>query len=85
MHEQGGRLAAVEVANEENQAMIQASDTMLNAWVEQFLAEPQPEQEPHFEAEDLEEGDFDEDPDEDPEEEDDDCPEESGDLHSIIV
>ncbi|KAD1573174.1 hypothetical protein E3N88_42603 [Mikania micrantha] len=54
--------------------MIQASDAMLNAWVEQFLEEQQPEPEPQFETEDLEEGDFNEDPDEDPEEEEDDGP-----------
>ncbi|KAD6454287.1 hypothetical protein E3N88_08993 [Mikania micrantha] len=54
--------------------MIQASDAMLNAWVGQFIVEPQPEPEPQFEPEDLDEEDFDEDPDEDPDEEDDDGP-----------
>ncbi|KAD3067961.1 hypothetical protein E3N88_35841 [Mikania micrantha] len=73
------------VTNEENQAMIQASDAMLNAWVEKFLVEPQPEPEPQFEAEDLEEGYFDEDPNEDPEDEDDDGPADSGDSHSTIA
>ncbi|KAD4888098.1 hypothetical protein E3N88_20171 [Mikania micrantha] len=72
-------------ANEENLAMIQASDAMLNAWVEQFIVEPQPEPEPQFEPEDLDEEDFDEDPDEDPDEEDDDGPADSGDSHSTIV
>ncbi|KAD6119249.1 hypothetical protein E3N88_10520 [Mikania micrantha] len=82
--EHAGRIAATEVANEENQAMIQASDAKVNAWVEQFIVEPPPEEGPQFEAEDLEEGDFDEDPDEDPEEDGDDGLAESGDSHSTI-
>ncbi|KAD4179537.1 hypothetical protein E3N88_28128 [Mikania micrantha] len=72
-------------ANEENLAMIQESDAMLNAWVEQFIVEPQPEPEPQFEPVDLDEEDFDEDPDEDPDEDDDDGPADSGDSHSTIV
>ncbi|KAD5803501.1 hypothetical protein E3N88_14861 [Mikania micrantha] len=56
----------------ETQAMVQASDAMLNAWVAQFIEEPPQEDGPEFEAEDLEEEDFDEDPNEDPEEDDDD-------------
>ncbi|KAD5507518.1 hypothetical protein E3N88_15221 [Mikania micrantha] len=56
----------------ETQAMVQASDAMLNAWAAQFIEEPPQEDGPEFEAEDLEEEDFDEDPNEDPEEEDDD-------------
>ncbi|KAD3640992.1 hypothetical protein E3N88_30215 [Mikania micrantha] len=87
-HENGPNWAGSRVqadANEENLAMIQASDAMLNAWVGQFIVEPQPEPEPQFEPEDLEEEDFDEDPDEDPDEEDDDGPADSGDSHSTIV
>ena len=56
----------------ETQAMVQASDAMLNAWAAQFIEEPPQEDGPEFEAEDLEEGDFDEDPNEDPKEDDDD-------------
>ncbi|KAD4586503.1 hypothetical protein E3N88_24104 [Mikania micrantha] len=56
----------------ETQAMVQASDAMLNAWAAQFIEEPPQEDGPEFEAEDLEEEDFDEDPNEDPEEDDDD-------------
>ncbi|KAD7477774.1 hypothetical protein E3N88_00910 [Mikania micrantha] len=55
----------------ETQAMVQASDAMLNAWAAQFIEEPPQEDGPEFEAEDLEEEDFDEDPNEDPEEDDD--------------
>ncbi|KAD5802775.1 hypothetical protein E3N88_14135 [Mikania micrantha] len=36
-----------------------------DAWAEQFIVEPPPEDGPQFEVEDLEEGDFDEDPEED--------------------
>ncbi|KAD6454558.1 hypothetical protein E3N88_09264 [Mikania micrantha] len=56
----------------ETQAMVQAGDAMLNAWAAQFIEEPPQEDGPKFEAEDLEEEDFDEDPNEDPEEDDDD-------------
>ncbi|KAD4385387.1 hypothetical protein E3N88_25555 [Mikania micrantha] len=45
---------------------------MLNAWAEQFIVEPPPEDGPQFEVDDLEEGDFDEDPDEDPKQDEDD-------------
>ncbi|KAD4384718.1 hypothetical protein E3N88_24886 [Mikania micrantha] len=73
MQEHDGRITENRVANEETQEMVQASDIMLNAWAVQFIEEPPADDgEPQFEAEDLEEEDFDEDPNEDPEEDDDD-------------
>ncbi|KAD5507687.1 hypothetical protein E3N88_15390 [Mikania micrantha] len=47
--EHDGRVAAAEVAIEENHAMILASDAMLNAWAEQFIVEPPLEDGPQFE------------------------------------
>ncbi|KAD7117165.1 hypothetical protein E3N88_04433 [Mikania micrantha] len=70
LQEHDGRITENRVANEETQVMVQASDSMLNAWAEQFRVEPPPEEAPQFEAEDLDEGDFDEDHNEDPEEDD---------------
>ncbi|KAD5803434.1 hypothetical protein E3N88_14794 [Mikania micrantha] len=72
MQEHDGRITENRVANEETQAMVQASDAMLNAWAAQFIEEPPQEDGPEFEVNDLGEEDFDEDPDEDPEEDDDD-------------
>ncbi|KAD4888252.1 hypothetical protein E3N88_20325 [Mikania micrantha] len=72
MQEHDVRITENRVANEETQAMVQASDAMLNAWVAQFIEEPPQDDGPQFEVNDLEEGDFDEDPDEDPEEDEDD-------------
>ncbi|KAD4585614.1 hypothetical protein E3N88_23215 [Mikania micrantha] len=72
MQEHDRRITENRVATEETQAMVQASDAMLNAWVAQFIEEPPQDDGPQFEADDLEEEDFDEDPNEDPEEEDDD-------------
>ncbi|KAD6796311.1 hypothetical protein E3N88_07207 [Mikania micrantha] len=70
MHEHDGRITENRVANEETQAMVQASEAMLNAWVAQFIEEPPQDDGPQFEVNDLEEGDFDEDLNEDPEEDD---------------
>ena len=64
--------------------MIQASDAMPNAWAEQFIVEPPPEDGPQFEVKDLEERDFDEDPEEDPEEDEDDEGDESDISHVTI-
>ncbi|KAD3641157.1 hypothetical protein E3N88_30381 [Mikania micrantha] len=73
MQEHDGRITENRTDIAETQAMVQASDAMLNAWAAQFVEEPPAEDDgPQFEAEDLEEGEFDEDPDEDPEEDDDD-------------
>ncbi|KAD2060939.1 hypothetical protein E3N88_41931 [Mikania micrantha] len=69
MQEHDGRITENRTDITETQAMVQASDAMLNAWAAQPPAE---DDGPQFEAEDPEEGDFDEDPDEDPEEDDDD-------------
>ncbi|KAD2394304.1 hypothetical protein E3N88_41281 [Mikania micrantha] len=69
----------------ETQAMVQASDAMLNAWAAQFIEEPPQEDGPEFEAEDLEEEEFDEDPNEDPEEEDDDGDAASDISHKISM
>ncbi|KAD4584965.1 hypothetical protein E3N88_22566 [Mikania micrantha] len=71
------QLAVVEDVTEENQAALQ------NACAEQLIVEPEQEQDqgPQFVVEDLEEGDFDEDPEEDQ----DDGPADSGDSHSTIV
>ncbi|KAD3067267.1 hypothetical protein E3N88_35147 [Mikania micrantha] len=69
----------------ETQAMVQASDAMLNAWAAQFIEEPPQEDGPEFEAEDLEEEDFDEDPNEDPEEDDDDGDAASDISHKISM
>ena len=68
MQEHDGRITENRVANEETQAMVQASYAMLNAWAAQFIEEPPQDDGPQFEADDLEE----EDPNEDPEEDDDD-------------
>ncbi|KAD5508270.1 hypothetical protein E3N88_15973 [Mikania micrantha] len=59
----------------------------VNAWADQLLMEPEdePDQGPQFEAENLEEGDFDKDPDEDPEEDEDDRPADRGDSHSTVA
>ncbi|KAC9534213.1 hypothetical protein E3N88_45684 [Mikania micrantha] len=81
MQEHDGRITENRTDIAETQAMVQASDAMLNAWAAQFVEEPPAEDDgPQFEAEDLEEGEFDEDPDEDPEEDDD----EDGDAASNI-
>ncbi|KAD3640948.1 hypothetical protein E3N88_30171 [Mikania micrantha] len=72
MQEHDGRITENRVANEETQAMVQASDAMLNAWAAQFIEEPPQEDGPEFEVNDLGEVGFDEDPNEDPEEDDDD-------------
>ncbi|KAD2275733.1 hypothetical protein E3N88_41504 [Mikania micrantha] len=84
MQEHDGRITENRVAIEENHSMILASDAMLNAWAEQFIVEPPPEDGPQVEVEDLEEGDFDEDPNEDPEEDDDDGDADSDILHVTI-
>ncbi|KAD4385712.1 hypothetical protein E3N88_25881 [Mikania micrantha] len=84
MQEHDGRIAVTEVSMEENHAMIQASDAMLIAWVEQFIVEPPPDDGPLFEVEDLEDGDFDEDPEEDPKEDEDDEAAESDVSHTTI-
>ncbi|KAD5507776.1 hypothetical protein E3N88_15479 [Mikania micrantha] len=80
MQEHDGRITENRVANEETQAMVQASDAMLNAWAAPFIEEPPQEDGPEFEVNDLGEKDFDEDPNEDPEEDDDD-----GDAASDIL
>ncbi|KAD4586096.1 hypothetical protein E3N88_23697 [Mikania micrantha] len=67
------------------QAMVQASDAMLNAWAAQFIEEPPQEDGPEFEAEDLEDEDLDEDPNEDPEEDDDDGDAASDISHKISM
>ncbi|KAD6796265.1 hypothetical protein E3N88_07161 [Mikania micrantha] len=72
MQEHDGHITKNRVANEETQAMVQASDAMLNAWAAHFIEEPPQEDGPEFEVNDLGEEDFDEDPNEDPEEDDDD-------------
>ncbi|KAD4179717.1 hypothetical protein E3N88_28308 [Mikania micrantha] len=73
MQEHDGRITENRTDIAETQAMVQASDAMLNAWAAQFIEEPPAEDDgPQFKTEDLEEGKFDEDPDEDPEEDDDD-------------
>ncbi|KAD3640028.1 hypothetical protein E3N88_29251 [Mikania micrantha] len=72
MQEHDGRITENRTNIAETQAMVQASDAMLNAWAAQFIEDPPAEDDgPQFEAKDLEEGDFDEDPNEDPEEDDD--------------
>ncbi|KAC9605570.1 hypothetical protein E3N88_45570 [Mikania micrantha] len=71
VQEHDGRITENRTDIVETQAMVQASDAMLNAWAAQFIEEPPAEDdEPQFEAEDLE--GLDEDPDEDPEEDEDD-------------
>ncbi|KAD5803437.1 hypothetical protein E3N88_14797 [Mikania micrantha] len=72
MQEHDRRITENRVANEETHAMVLASKAMLNAWAEQFIVEPPLDDGPQFEVNDLEEGDFDEDPNEDPEEAEDD-------------
>ncbi|KAD7117617.1 hypothetical protein E3N88_04885 [Mikania micrantha] len=71
-YEHDGCITENRVANEETQAMVQASDAMLNAWAAQFIEEPPQEDGPEFEVNDLGEEDFNEDPEEDPEEDDND-------------
>ncbi|KAD5508382.1 hypothetical protein E3N88_16085 [Mikania micrantha] len=70
LQEHDERITENRVANEETQAIVQAIEAMLNAWAEQFIVEPPPEDAPQFEDEDHDEGDFDEDPNKDPEEDD---------------
>ncbi|KAD4584205.1 hypothetical protein E3N88_21806 [Mikania micrantha] len=72
MQEHDGRITENRTDIAETQAMVQASDAMLNAWAAQFIEEPPQEDGPEFEVNDLGEEDFDEDPNEDPEEDDDD-------------
>ncbi|KAD3337713.1 hypothetical protein E3N88_33233 [Mikania micrantha] len=86
MQEHDGRITENRTDIAETQAMVQASDAMLNAWAAQFIEEPPAEDDgPQFEAEDLEEGEFNEDPDEDPEEDDDDDGDAASDISHVSM
>ncbi|KAD2393631.1 hypothetical protein E3N88_40608 [Mikania micrantha] len=86
VQEHDGRITENRTDIVETQAMVQASDAMLNAWAAQFIEEPPAEDDgPQFEPEDLEEGEFDEDPDEDPEEDEDDDGDAASDISHVSM
>ncbi|KAD7478297.1 hypothetical protein E3N88_01433 [Mikania micrantha] len=85
MQEHDARITENRTDITETQAMVQASDAMLNAWAAQFIEEPPQDDGPEFEAEDLEDEDLDEDPNEDPEEDDDDGDAASDISHKISM
>ncbi|KAD4384895.1 hypothetical protein E3N88_25063 [Mikania micrantha] len=84
VQEHDGRITENRTDIVETQAMVQASNAMLNAWAAQFIEEPPAEDdEPQFEAEDLEGPD--EDPDEDPEEDEDDDEDAASDISHVSM